>query len=132
MGMWWWNWNWNKDFIFWSPAVPPFRSNQSWTWYGRNNQSQWRRRVRYVFLFFSYCYNYYIIFYILLFISAECEWAIWKEWNDAAVRFFFDFNQFGHEDKWGPPIFKIALKNYFTSIPSDKSRGTENHKSLRI
>ena len=46
--------------------------------------------------------------------------------------FYFDFNQFGHEDKWGPPIFKIALKNDFTSIPSDKSRGTENHKSLRI
>ena len=28
-----------------------------------------------------------------------------------------------------PPIFKIALKNYLKSIPSDLGLGTENSKS---
>ena len=28
-------------------------------------------------------------------------------------------NQFGHGDQTSPPIFRIALKNYFTSIASD-------------
>ena len=30
------------------------------------------------------------------------------------------------------PIFKIALKNYCTSIPSDKGQGTYNPRSLGI
>ena len=31
-----------------------------------------------------------------------------------------------------PPIFKIPLKNYFTSIPSDQGLGTQNPRSLGI
>ena len=42
-------------------------------------------------------------------------------------------NQSGHGEQMSPPsIFKIALKIYFISIPSDYGLGTENPRSLGI
>ena len=49
-----------------------------------------------------------------------------------AVRFFLFINQSWHEGTNVPPIFKIALKNYFTSIQSDQVIETENPRSLGI
>ena len=40
-----------------------------------------------------------------------------------------DINQPEHGGDKRPPDFQISSKNYFTSIPSDKSIGSENPRS---
>ena len=48
------------------------------------------------------------------------------------TRFYFCSNAAFSSNVPLPPIFKIALKNYFTSIPSNYGLETQNPRSLVI
>ena len=55
-----------------------------------------------------------------------------KNYFGFAYKIFLGFLMNFFMINWFYPIFKIALKNYFTSIPSDWGLGTENPRSLGI
>ena len=59
--------------------------------------------------------------------------CLWKRRNFILKHEHMDnLNQFGRGSKRPLPLSKIALKNYFTSIPSDLSLGTKNSRSVDL